>query len=256
MTGPTVRRLIFGLIVLVLAGDVAAVVALRSDADTAQGAPATSTIAPTTTATTRPVRSAVILRDDFGSATAYQSGDEPSARSTTGDGQLRLLFRRNLDIYKVLPPAAPEHDRIQSVRDVHLSIEARFLAGAPEDEFGLVCRHHGLDADTYLGAVAADGTWGIYRATLGSKRGPYVRRPLVTGREPGLSGTPSPDAVHRIGLDCVGGTLTTIRLHLNGREIGRATDTDGLGPANAGFFASSFSGEWAFDNLVVAELSE
>lgn len=186
MTGPTVRRLIFGLIVLVLAGDVAAVVALRSDADTAQGAPATSTIAPTTTATTRPVRSAVILRDDFGSATAYQSGDEPSARSTTGDGQLRLLFRRNLDIYKVLPPAAPEHDRIQSVRDVHLSIEARFLAGAPEDEFGLVCRHHGLDADTYLGAVAADGTWGIYRATLGSKRGPYVRRPLVTGREPGL----------------------------------------------------------------------
>ncbi|MGH9226384.1 MAG: hypothetical protein ACRD2W_21930 [Acidimicrobiales bacterium] len=253
----TYRRILTGLIVLILAGDAVAVVALREDAMAARrtAPPGPSTTAPTTTTSTMTIRPWILLRDDFGSASAYRSSDSETAEVTTSDGQHRMRFKRSRDVYSVLPAEAPERARIEATQNVSVAVEARHLSGAPDDWFGVFCRYHGLDGDTYLGMVVADGSWGIFRVTLGSQRGPYGLRPFVRGREPGFTGTPSPDTVFRIRLDCAGDTLTALRLYLNGKEIGRASDTAGVGPGNIGFAASSGTGELAFDNLVVAEFS-
>ena len=249
----THRRKALGLlIVLILAGDVATVLA-RQLADPGQAAPPPEAAAPTSTVALPPP---LILRDEFDASTAYKSAESDRIAITTGDGQFHVRFKASLDIYPPVPPEASQSARIKATADLSVEVEARSAAGAPANSFGVICRSHGLDNDTYLAEVTADGEWTIARATLGTGTSGlhYERRALATGREPGFVGGAPPSFVFRIRLECVGRSPAVLRLFINGRQVGQGADASGLDPGDAGMFAHSAVGDLVFDNLVITEL--
>lgn len=131
------------------------------------------------------------------------------------------------------------------------------MSGDATNWFGVVCRNHGLGNDVYLATFSPDGSWAIYRTTLGGGNGQrYVRRALDGGSAPDFNGVVQPpDFVFRIRLECTGLSPTTLRLFLNEREVGRVDDPSGLGPANVGIAGASRDGELVFDNPVVTALN-
>jgi hypothetical protein len=218
--------------------------------DRAEGSPPPTT-APAPIAPPPPT---VLFSDDFSGSSAFSGSEEEVITVTVADGQHRTRFHRSADIYSPLPDEVPERAVVEQTRDVSVAIEVRQISGDPGDWFGVICRTGGLDADLYVAAVRADGSWTIYRSTLGSQRGPYVQRALAVGRTPGIAAVQPALFVFRIRLECIGEAPTTLRLFVNDREVGRVDDPVGVPPGNVGFATSSRTGEFVFDNLVVTAL--
>lgn len=110
--------------------------------------------------------------------------------------------------------------------------------------FGLACRENG--GSRYEGRIDVNHSWRITRGTT----------ILAEGAHDAIKG----DGAQLLALECRGGSAANapveLALFVNGTQVGRATDSDGLAPGHVGVVLASQAQEVQvlFDNFVVRPL--
>ena len=132
------------------------------------------------------------------------------------------------------------------LHEVAMTVEASWVRGARDYGIGLVCRYENA-ANYYLISLLSGGRYNIVRYRDGKPTS-------VTG---GIrtSGRISADA-NVIDARCVGDDPTSLKLTVNGRTVGTATDADGINGGTVGIRVGS-SEAWVtcrFDDVALRYL--
>ncbi|MGH3072537.1 MAG: hypothetical protein ACRDNB_09765 [Gaiellaceae bacterium] len=177
------------------------------------------------------VSAVVALRDDDGSSAT------PPATTTTPAEQRyftavtrptgRVYFEEGTMFMKASRPGRPmlalaELD--EPLADVRLSARAEWVSGARDHGVGFVCRYANADS-YYLLAVLSDGRYHVVRYRGG--------RPISLTGGIQTSGAVEADA-NDVEARCVGDDPVTLTLRVNGREVARVRDGDGIAEGNVG----------------------
>ncbi|MFN2505022.1 MAG: serine/threonine-protein kinase [Acidimicrobiales bacterium] len=204
-----------------------------------------STTSSTTSTTSTTLTPGSVFSDDFAQDRGWAQSDSSISRRARVDDQFVIVAKLSRNISTLTAPrlsGAETGTRTKVEADVLLMSEgASGLAG-------VTCRHSG--SNYYFGQVGVDGYWRIGRTglvtLLRSSQSPDT---FVKGLEYGQP--------IRVGMECDSGggqrPNVTIRLFVNGRQVGSATDSNGFVPAGAGLVLNPDTpGEWRFDNFSVA----
>ena len=193
----------------------------------------------------------LLFGDDFGAGSTFVARTSDDSDGVENES-FRMTTKNGADHYVPLPPEAPSAAKVLQTRDIGVAVDVKAAPGDPNTWFGVFCRSESLGGDTYVGSLSPDGTWTIYRNTLGTEE--YVERVLAGGKAPALENPQGDGVVAQLRLDCVGQVPTSLVLSVNDTVVGMATDPEGLAPAVIGMVGSSTAG-LVFDNLVVTEIA-
>ena len=151
-----------------------------------------------------------------GSAAYFKAGTRPRGR-VYFDGETMLVTATTPNL-----PLEWEAEIGEPLRDVHMSVRARRVSGAPSYGVGLICRKN--DKNYYLLSVFSGGGYNIVKYTGGKPRS------LARGSEGGSGDDEEDDVEAR----CVGSNPTSLTLVVDGDEVETVDDPEGIESGSVG----------------------
>ena len=192
-----------------------------------------------TSSTPTPVPAgAVLFEDDF---TEVPSGwgiwNRKGGLVTYEQGGLRILVNEvNFDFWSVAG---------KQFRDVNVEVDAARLAGAADNDFGLICRYQD-NHNFYMAMVSSDGYYGIAKMK-------DDQHSLIGIKQLQYSDQIKPDQIsHHLQVECVGDRLS---LSVDGLKLLDVHDSDFSG-GDVGVMAGAYSSagvDVLFDNFLVRQ---
>ena len=174
------------------------------------------------------LRQAGLLGDGNGPETEeakslFQPMNRPTGR-VYFDGKTMYVHTKEPATPVVLPA-----DQSELLQDVSMSTRMRWVSGATDYGFSLLCRYRN-PRNYYLLGVLSGGRYNIARyrngrltsLTRGIQRSTYVA-----------------DEANDVTVRCIGDRPTTLTLEVNGHVIGQVRDAEGLASGNIGIRVGS-----------------
>jgi hypothetical protein len=119
-------------------------------------------------------------------------------------------------------------DQDKALQDVGMSTRVRWVSGAKDYGFSLLCRYRNRK-NYYLLGVLSNGRYNIAR----------YRNGRLTSLKQGRTSAFVEEDEYDVVVRCVGERPTTLTLEVNGRMVGQVSDPDGLPAGNIGIRAGS-----------------
>ncbi|MCX6032024.1 MAG: hypothetical protein NT169_22350 [Chloroflexi bacterium] len=200
-------------------------------------APPATQSAPTAT----PSPAGVLFEDDFSAQrNDWLTEVSPEVEKGYEGGEFRIsVYQRNFSSWTFPHPS-------RDLADFAVEVDARWVSGPLDNEYGLLTRYQDASDEFYLFAISSDGFYTIEKYQGGQWHD------LVKWTE--AEAVKQGEAVNRLRVICQGSTL---RFFANGELLAQAEDAS-FHAGNIGLLASSGEKEGvtiAFDNLRVRALT-
>jgi hypothetical protein len=197
------------------------------------------TIEKTESATRTPIVSGTTLfADDFSKVpSGWGTWNRKGGLVTYEQGGLRILVNeQNFDLWSVAG---------KRFEDTLLQVDVSRLAGAADNDFGLICRYQD-NSNFYMFLVSSDGYYGVVKLQ-------NDQHSLIGTKQLQYSDQIKPDQTsHHLQAGCVGDTL---RLIVDGQELLKVHDSD-FPSGDVGVLAGAYSSagvDLLFDNFKVSQ---
>jgi hypothetical protein len=184
----------------------------------------TETLTPTPTHTEDLTDPALMLGNpawtqDFSGNTSPWDFEYTQAKFFTENGYLNLVARANANWHSW-------YVSIPKLQNTYIEAQMALPACSGEDRVGLTVRSDSEGQQFYFMAITCDGRWGFFRMAKD------VEIHEIIGFQASDELTNTPNNTHRLGIWMEGNSFV---LYINGKEVGRATDSTLSGEGYTGF---------------------
>ena len=169
-----------------------------------------------------------VLGDGEGGGSGTTTSEEAESLFTPGRSPAgRVYFDGKTMYVRVNDSNAPmvlRADQSESLQDISMNTRVRWVSGATDYGFSLLCRYKN-PKNYYLLGVLSGGRYNIARYRDGQLTS--LTRGFQTSNY-------IDDEENDVTVRCVGESPTTLTLEVNGQEIGQVSDPTGLPAGNVG----------------------